>query len=154
IKKELESVVGVAAVKVSGGFEEEIQVDVDPEKLARLNIPIETVSSVLSRENINLSGGQLEEGRQQYLVRTINQFRDVEDIRDVVISTGTLSPVLLRDVAHVEIGHKEREAVTRLNGEEAIEIAIYKEGDANTVAVAKAVEERLERIRGRLPQTM
>jgi len=154
IKKELESVLGVAAVKVSGGYEEEIQVIVDPQKLARLNIPIEQISQVLSRENINLSGGQLEEGRQQYLVRTINQFRTIDDIRDVIITSGTNSTVYLRDIADVEIGHKEREAVTRLNGSEAIEIAIYKEGDANTVAVARALESRLDRVQSRLPAGM
>lgn len=154
IKKELESVLGVAAVKVSGGFEEEIQVDVDPEVLAKLRIPIEQVSSVLSRENINMSGGQLEEGRQQYLVRTINQFRELDDIGAVVIGNAGSTPVYLRDVATIEVGHREREAVTRLNGDEAIELAIYKEGDANTVAVAKALEERFERVKRNMPADM
>jgi len=154
IKKELESVLGVAAVKVSGGYEEEIQVYVDPEKLARLRIPIEQVSTVLSRENINMSGGQLEEGRQQYLVRTINQFRDLGDIGDVVIGSAGSNPVYLRDVASIDMGHREREAVTRLNGDEAIELAIYKEGDANTVAVAKALESRLQRVKRNMPAGM
>ncbi len=154
IKKELESVLGVAAVKVSGGYEEEIQVYVDPEKLARLRIPIEQVSTVLSRENINMSGGQLEEGRQQYLVRTINQFGNLGDIGDVVIGSAGSNPVYLRDVASIEMGHREREAVTRLNGDEAIELAIYKEGDANTVAVAKALESRLERVKRNMPAGM
>lgn len=154
IKKELESVLGVAAVKVSGGFEEEIQVHVDPEKLARMKIPIEQVSNVLSRENINMSGGQLEEGRQQYLVRTVNQFRNLEDIGEVVIGAAGTTPVYLKDVATVEMGHREREAVTRLNGDEAIELAIYKEGDANTVAVAKALESRMERVKRNMPPGM
>ncbi len=154
IKKELESVLGVAAVKVSGGFEEEIQVHVDPDKLAKLRIPIEQVSTVLSRENINMSGGQLEEGRQQYLVRTINQFREIDDIGAVVIGTAGSTPVYLHDVASIEVGHREREAVTRLNGDEAIELAIYKEGDANTVAVAKALEARLERVQRNMPAGM
>lgn len=154
IKKELESVLGVAAVKVSGGFEEEIQVHVDPEKLARMKIPIEQVSNVLSRENINMSGGQLEEGRQQYLVRTVNQFRNLEDIGEVVIGAAASSPIYLKDVATIDMGHREREAVTRLNGEEAIELAIYKEGDANTVAVAKALEARLERVKRNMPPGM
>ena len=140
VKKDLESAGGVASVKISGGLEEEIQVMVDQLRLSRLNIPVETLINVLRSENINLSGGRLEEGTQQYLVRTLNQFQDISEIRDLVVSSRDGRPVYVRDVAEVIEGYKEREAITRLNGREAVEVAVYKEGDANTVAVAEAVE--------------
>lgn len=151
VKKELEAALGVAAVKVSGGLEDEIQVLVDQSRLAQLRLPIEAVVRQLGAENINLSGGRLEEGMQQYLVRTLNQFRSVGEIGDVVVASRGGAPVYLRDVAAVRHGHKEREAVTRLDGVEAVEIAIYKEGDANTVAVAREVEKRLTQLRKSLP---
>lgn len=66
---------GVAAVKVGGGLEDEIQVDIDQQKLAQLNLPIDNVITRLKEENVNISGGRLEEGSQRYLVRTVNQFR-------------------------------------------------------------------------------
>ena len=154
IKKELEAGGGVASVKVSGGLEEEIQVLVDQQRLAHLNIPIEQLSSVLRAENINLSGGRLEEGSQHYLVRTLNQFRSVEHIDDVVISSRGGKPVYLRDVARVVQSYKEREAITRIRGQEAVEIAIYKEGDANTVAVARIVETRMQNINKILPSEL
>jgi HAE1 family hydrophobic/amphiphilic exporter-1 len=154
IKKELESALGVAAVKVSGGLEDEIQVSVDQARLAQLKLPLEDVARQLGAENVNLSGGRLEEGVQQYLVRTLNQFRSVEEIGSVIVATREDKPVYLRDVAGVRHGYKEREAITRLNGVEAVEVAIYKEGDANTVAVAREVEKRLAQIRKELPANL
>lgn len=150
LKKELESVLGVAAVKISGGLEDEVQVLVDQEKLGQLGLPIERVVQVLGAENVNLSGGRLEEGVQQYLVRTVNQFQTVEEIGDVIIDQTNRRPLYLRDIAVVQLGFKEREAITRINGVEAVEVAIYKEGDANTVAVAEAVESRLNFLRNEL----
>ncbi|KAG1265580.1 hypothetical protein G6F65_014176 [Rhizopus arrhizus] len=197
LKKKLEPVSGVAAVKVGGGLEDEIQVDIDQQKLAQLNLPIDTVIKRLKDENINISGGRLEEGSQRFLVRTVNQFADLEEIRNLLVttqgsngsaadsalqqmfniaaSTGSAAaiaaasaaqsassgggssvvangvPVRLKDVATVRQGYKEREAVIRLGGKESVELAIYKEGDANTVSTAEALRKRLEQIKGTFP---
>lgn len=154
LKKNLESSDGIASVKISGGLEEEIQVNIDQQRLAYLNIPIETVTQILSAENVNLSGGRLEEGTQRFLVRTLNQFQGLEEIEDVIVTRQNGNTIYLKDVATIEQAYKEREAITRLNGKEAVEIAIYKEGDANTVAVAEALKERIEDINEDLPGTM
>ena len=87
LKKKLEPVEGVAAVKVGGGLEDEVQVDIDQQKLAQLNLPIDTVIQRLQQENINISGGRLEEGSQRYLVRTVNQFATVDEIREMLVTT-------------------------------------------------------------------
>jgi HAE1 family hydrophobic/amphiphilic exporter-1 len=154
IKKELEAALGVAAVKVSGGLEDEIQILIDQWRMAQLKLPTEDLARQLGAENVNLSGGRLEEGTQQYLVRTLNQFKSIEEIGDVIISSNGGKPIYLRDIATVRHGYKEREAITRLNGIEAVEIAIYKEGDANTVAVARAVEKRMRRVKEILPKDL
>ncbi|WP_234567948.1 efflux RND transporter permease subunit [Rhodohalobacter sp. 614A] len=154
LKKNLESSLGVASVKISGGLEEEIQVNIDQQRLSYLNIPIETITQILGAENVNLSGGRLEDGPQQYLVRTLNEFQNVDQIRNVVVASDSGNVIYLKDVAEVIQSYKEREAITRLNGSEAVEIAIYKEGDANTVAVAEAVNERMDEIRVALPSNM
>jgi HAE1 family hydrophobic/amphiphilic exporter-1 len=151
VKKELESALGVAAVKVSGGLEDEIQVLVDQEKLARLKIPVGDIVRILGAENVNLSGGRLEEGIRQFLVRTLNQFQSIKEIGDVVITNIDNKPVYLRDIALVRHGYKERQAITRFEGREAVEIAIYKEGDANTVSVGREIDKRLQHVRKILP---
>jgi HAE1 family hydrophobic/amphiphilic exporter-1 len=76
LKRKLEPVEGVAAVKVGGGLEDEVQVDIDQRKLAQLGLSLDTVIQRLQQENVNVSGGRLEEGSQRYLVRTVNQFAD------------------------------------------------------------------------------
>ncbi|MEM8485269.1 MAG: efflux RND transporter permease subunit [Bacteroidota bacterium] len=154
LKKDLESTAGVAAVKISGGLEDEVQVLIDQDKIAQLGITIDQVVQVLNAENVNLSGGRLEEGVQQYLVRTVNEFESVSEIGNVIIDNGSLTPIYLRDVASVDLSYKEREAITRIDGREAVEVAIYKEGGANTVEVAQNIERRLNRIQEELPSEM
>jgi HAE1 family hydrophobic/amphiphilic exporter-1 len=147
LKKRLEPVPGVAAVKISGGLEDEIQINIDQRRMAQLRLPLQALTQRLAAENVNLSAGRLEEGTQRYLVRTINQFNTVDEIAGLIVSTGDSRPVYLRDIAEVRQGYKDREAIIRMNGEEAVEIAVYKEGDANTVSVARGVETQLVELR-------
>ncbi|MGH8313642.1 MAG: efflux RND transporter permease subunit [Steroidobacterales bacterium] len=151
LKPDIESVEGTAAVKVSGGLEDEIQIYTDQEKLAQLNLSIETVASRIRAENVNLSGGRLEQGSQRYLVRTLNEFQSVDEMANAIITTVGGKPVYLRDIAEVRRGYKDREAITRVDGKESIELAVYKEGDANTVQLSKAIQARFEEIRKNLP---
>jgi HAE1 family hydrophobic/amphiphilic exporter-1 len=152
IKSELEAEEGTAAVKVSGGLEDEIQIRVDQQKLSQLGISIGQISERIRSENVNLSGGRLEEGNQRFLVRTLNEFQSIDEFRDAIIAYVAERPVYLRDVAIVEQGYKDREAITRVNGHESVELAIYKEGDANTVQVAERIQRRLETVRKSLPE--
>ena len=189
LKRKLEPVDGVAAVKVGGGLEDEVQVDVDQRKLAQFGLSLDSVISRLQQENVNVSGGRLEEGSQRYLVRTVNQFGTVDEIANMLLTTRTAASggngsdlamrlaaasgdanvmaalsqsgdssssggtqaLRLRNVADVRQGYKEREAIIRLDGKEAVELAIYKEGDANTVATADALEAKLKQVREQLP---
>ncbi len=151
LKKHLAPVAGVAAVKVGGGLEDEIEVLVDQQQLARLGIDINEVNTRLKNENVNASGGRVDEGSQRFLVRTVNQFRSLDEIRELVVRIDAGVPIRLKDVAQVRQGHKEREGIVRIDGREAIELAIYKEGDANTVSVAGAVRAELARLEAGLP---
>ncbi|MDX1998341.1 MAG: efflux RND transporter permease subunit [Thermoanaerobaculia bacterium] len=151
VKKDLESTDGVAAIKVNGGFEEEIQVEVDQGKLALLGLSIGEIGDRLARENINQAGGSLYEEEARYLVRSKNEFENIEDILRTNLITRDGRSIRLSDVARVERGAKRREVVTRFDDQEAVELALYKEGDANTVGVAEAVQRRLEVVRKDLP---
>src|SRR6056297_2783650 len=101
LKQDFESVAGVAAVTVSGGLEDEIQVSLDQYRLSQLDLSAELVADRLRAENVNLSGGRLEEGNRQFLVRTLNEFAAVDDIDDVIVATRDNRPIYLRDVADV-----------------------------------------------------
>ncbi len=84
-----------------------------------------------------MSGGRIEKAAQRYLVRTVNQFGTLDEMRNLLIKVDDNVPVRLKDIATVTQGYKEREGIVRVDGREAIELAIYKEGDANTVSVAE-----------------
>ncbi|MCZ6508734.1 MAG: efflux RND transporter permease subunit, partial [Acidobacteria bacterium] len=152
VKKDLESTEGVAAIKVNGGYEEEIQVRVDEGKLALVGLTIQEVNEKLLRENVNQAGGSLYESEARYLVRANNEFEGLDDIMQTVLTSQGGRVVRVVDVAEVSRGHKRREVITRHGALEAVELAIYKEGDANTVQVARAVRQRLESIADELPE--
>ncbi|MCH6548730.1 MAG: efflux RND transporter permease subunit [Proteobacteria bacterium] len=154
IKNELEAEEGTAAVKVSGGLEDEIQIQVDQQKLSQLGISIQQIAQRIRAENVNLSGGRLEEGNQRFLVRTINEFQSVEEFASAIVANVAGRPIYLGDVATVKRGYKEREAITRVKGRESVELAVYKEGDANTVQVANRIERRLQQIQKSLPDNL
>ncbi len=143
IKRALETVDGVASVKVKGGYEEEIRVELNEQMLSLLNLDIQQIRQRLSQENVNLAGGELKEGQTEYIVRTLNEFKSIEEIANIKLGFQNRREIRLSDIAHVYRTYKERQIVTRLNGEESVELEIYKEGDANIVEVARRVRNKV-----------
>lgn len=143
IQRELEGLPGVAAVVIRGGLIEEIRVRNDPFKMAAQGLDPARLAARLAQENINASGGLIREGSTEYLVRTLNEFRDVREIEDLALERRGDATIRVRDVAQVERTHAEREVVTTLSGREAVEIAIYREAGANIVELAESVKRRL-----------
>ncbi|MEM6795497.1 MAG: efflux RND transporter permease subunit, partial [Acidobacteriota bacterium] len=140
VQRVLERLEGVAAVVVEGGLEEEIQVELDELRMAALGLQPERVLARLAEENVNVTGGRLRDGESRYMVRTVAEILRPGELGSLIVTRledGTL--VRLEDVAEVRQGFKEREVITRLDGAEAVEVAIFKAGGANTVAVARAV---------------
>ena len=143
IKQALEAMKGVAAARVHGGLEEEIRVEINERQLALMGLGIGDINRRLREENVNLAGGSLLDGQTQYMVRTLNEFQTVDEIRDLVIGQKNGADIRLKDVSAVVRGHKDREIITRVNGVESVEIDIFKEADANIVATAQRVRDRL-----------
>lgn len=143
IKRELESIPGVAAVQVRGGLTEEIRVRVDPFKMAAQSLDPALLATRLAQENINASGGLIREGSTEYLVRTLNEFVDLAEIENLALARVGAATIRVRDIATVERTHAEREVTSRIGGQESVEIAIYREAGANIVALADDVKARL-----------
>ena len=151
LKRQLEVLEGVAAVSIGGGLEEEVEIRLDAQRMAELGIASSEVVARLRAEHVNLSGGVLREGDRRYLVRTLNEFPSVEAFSGLIIARRDDSNIELGDIADVVSGAREREAIIRQAGNEAVEIAIYKEGDANTVSVARTINNALPGVRRDLP---
>ena len=143
IKRELESLPGIAAVKVRGGLEEEIHVSLNESQMALLGVDIGEINTRLQQANVNVPGGLLREGQTEYLVRTLNVFQTIEEIRDLIVATRGEAAIRLRHIAEVTRTHEDREMVTRVNGWESVEIQVFKEADANVVSASEAVRNRL-----------
>jgi len=144
LKRKLEAVPGVAATVVAGGYEDEVSIFVDQFKLAQLNLTVAGLGQLLQAVNVNLSGGTLEDGSQEYLVRTLNQFVTLEDIGNTIVFQKGMELIRLKDVAQIVDGQKDRDALMRVNGQQAIEVSLYKEGDSNTVEVAANIRVALD----------
>jgi HAE1 family hydrophobic/amphiphilic exporter-1 len=143
LRRLLEPVKGVAAVRIRGGLEEEVHVLVDEGQLLRTGISIQHVIDRLAQENINLAGGTIKDGRTEYLVRTMNEFENLQQIEETVIASFDGRDVRIRDVGRVVYSNKEREIITRTDGGESVQIEIFKEGDANIVNLANRVKAML-----------
>ncbi len=148
----LERLPGVAEVRVLGGREPEVRVEVDPYRLESWGLDLGTIASRLRAANVDIDAGTLEEGDTVYVVRGISRFRDLDDLRRVVLAfrrdaAGRRVAVRVRDVARVSRAEKEISHLVRVNGREGVALQVYKEAGANTVAVSREVHRALRRAR-------
>jgi hydrophobic/amphiphilic exporter-1 (mainly G- bacteria), HAE1 family len=151
VKRELEKLPGVAAVQLHGGELDEVLVEVDPERLAALAITTEDVVAAIRRDNVNRPGGAVSERENRYLVRTLHESRTPEELEQIIIRSEGGAELRLRDVARVRRAPVDREELSLVADRdgadvEAVELAVYREGDANIVAAAERVEANLEHL--------
>lgn len=151
IKRQLEPIQGVAAVRIRGGLEEEIHVLLEEEQLRRSNISISNVVTQLSQDNINVAGGTIKEGRSEYMVRTLNEFETIQEISDSLVTKIGERKIRISDLGRVKLSHKDRQIKTQTDGGESVLIEIYKEADTNMVTLAKRIKERIGEVNPEKP---
>ncbi len=157
-KRRLEQIDGVAEAALVGGLEREIHVEVNPRLLESYGFTIAAIRAALDAANQSAPGGNIRRGRYRYALRTLGEFQSVEEIANVPLgrsqldTSGTRNLVLLRDVAVVEDGFRDRESIARYNGEEAVGLLLFKESGANTVRVAERVDVVLEQLGSEYPE--
>jgi HAE1 family hydrophobic/amphiphilic exporter-1 len=151
VKEPLESILGVGAIRLIGGREREIQIQVEASKLDAYGLTIHDVGRAVAAQNVEVPGGRLVTGPQETAVRTFGRIERVEDFGDVQIANRGGKPVRLRDVGTASDGVVEPRSLSRYNGVNAVTLSIRKQSGANTVAVVDAVHERLAGLRSALP---
>jgi len=145
LQDEIESIPGVLEVTVSGAREREIQVVVDPDKLAYYNISISALQAVVAAENQNTSGGSITLGDGRYQLRVPGEFETPEEIYYLVVSTVNGQPVYLKDVAEIKDTFKDETSRARLDGHDAVGISVKKRVGENIISIAEKVDEIIER---------
>src|SRR5688500_6556881 len=147
----LERVPGVASVTVGGGLRRQIHVELSKEKITALDLPVDRIVNLLRSENQNTPLGEIDEGDLTYLVRSTGQFKNLEDIRNLVIMTRQGVNVYLRDIAEVRDATEDLRSFTRINGRPGIRMQVQKQSGQNTVAVAEGIRAEAAKINHELP---
>jgi HAE1 family hydrophobic/amphiphilic exporter-1 len=141
LKPQFERVPGVAASNIYGGRERELHVVVDPAKLAARRVTLNQLGAALDRENRDYSGGDFDEGKRRYIVRTIGEYGSPEDIESIVIAIRSGVPIYLRDVARAELGYRKARAKVFQKGRLVLAMNAVKEPGSNILAVMKEVKQ-------------
>jgi len=152
LQEELEQIKGVLAADLVGGIENEVQVDVDPEKLAYYNLGLPDVQDAVALQNMTIPGGKLGLGMYDYQVRVPGEVEEVAEILDFVVNLGVDPPVYLRDLATVTFGIKDRETISRVNGQDAVTLVVKKRSGENIITIAEEVKETIERLGPTFPE--
>lgn len=153
IETRLERVEGVSAANTLGGQIEEMQVIVDPAKLAARKLTILDVRRALQAQSADISGGDFWEGKRRYVVRTLGQFRTPEQVLSVILARRNDRPVYLRDVAVVRLGHKKPDGLTQRFGALSLAVNCSRKRGANVLEVMAELREAVAELnRGVLGQ--
>ena len=146
VEARLERVTGVSDVESSGGREPELQVIVDPAKLAAQRLTIGHIRDALSEQNQNTSGGDVWEGRRRYVLRTRGQFTSPEQVENTVVAYRGDAPVYVRDVGHARLGFKKLLSLSRRKGVPAISVRVVREVTANELEVLERVQKAVDEL--------
>jgi len=151
VKPELERVAGVSASNIFGGRERELHVLVDPAELAARRVTLTELAAALERENRNYSGGDFDEGKRRYIVRTVGEYASPEQIEAIVVAVRHDVPVYLRDVARAELGFRKPSAKVFNEGKKILAANAVKEPGSNVLEVMEDVRDTVRRLNaGRL----
>ncbi|RME20882.1 MAG: efflux RND transporter permease subunit, partial [Deltaproteobacteria bacterium] len=143
LKRELEAMDGVAAVQVRGGLEREVLVQARQDWLAARGVTMQQLITTLGAENVNIPGGAIRDGDQEFMVRTLNEVRSVDEIEQLEVRRPDGTGVPVSELAVVTESHRDREVESRLGGQPAVTLEVYKTADANIVRVARDIKARL-----------
>ena len=143
---------GVAQVDLWGGYDREVRIELDAERIKALDLPLDAVLAAIRESNLDLPTGRIEQGRYEVALRAPATYVDLEQVRGTVITTRGGASVRLDQVAEVKDTYEKLTRHIRVNGERGIRVAIRKQADANTVEVSRAILAEIDAVNQALPQ--
>jgi len=151
VKTRLERIPGVGSVSLAGDRRREIRIWVDPLRLAGYGLSVDDVIGALQQGHVEMPGGRLETGREEWVLKTLGKLTDPEQFGSLGVAERGGRGIHLRDVTTVEDGMAEQRTLSRLNGRPGVSLLVRRQSGENTVAVADAVKVALEELRAELP---
>ena len=150
VRPRMSSVTGVSEIGIWGGAERQIQILIDPAKLAERNLSLVDVRSAIRSRNQDRSGGEIESGKRRYLLRTIGRFSDMEALADLVLAQRGDTSIRLRDVATIRLDHSEKDNVARVDGQDILFVTVRREAGSNVIDIKRSMLTEVERINAEL----
>jgi len=143
---------GVAQVDLWGGFNREIRIELKPEKVKALGLPLDRVLAAVRDANLDLPAGKIEQGRYEVVLRAPAEFTDLDQIRNTVVVIRDGAAVTLGQIAEIKDTYEKISRIIRVDGERGLRVAIRKQADANTVEVSQRVLAEIDAVNQALPQ--
>ena len=137
VRRRMERVDGVADVEVGGGAERQIQVHVDPSRLAARGIAMTDVRDAIRARNQDVSGGDMDAGKRRYLVRTVGRFEDVSGLADVVLARSGDTVTTLGDVAEIQLDHAEVREFGFFNDQPVVNLQVRRQPGSNVIDIKR-----------------
>jgi HAE1 family hydrophobic/amphiphilic exporter-1 len=155
LRDELSRATGVASVDIVGGLKREIQVQLDPERLRAYGLEAAAVGAAIGRENVNIPAGRVTRSDQEFSLRVLGEFTDLDQLRHLPVSLGaTGRTIRVGDLGRVIDGSEEARDLAMLDGENAVALFVVKRTDANTIETASEIRRTVEELSRDLPEGM
>ncbi len=154
MKDDIENIDGVLEVKISGGLEREVKVDVDINKLIHYNIRFDDIIEAIQSENKTIPGGSIDLGNSSFLVRVPGEFDKPYIIQDLIVKMKDGFPVYVKDVAKVDYSFAERSTYARLNGADCVTLNISKQTGSNIIDIADGIKNIISEYELSLPESI
>ncbi|MGB7296966.1 MAG: efflux RND transporter permease subunit [Candidatus Aminicenantales bacterium] len=148
----IERVPGVASIDIWGGQEREVQVNLFPDKVKALGLPLDVIISKIRQENIDVPAGTIEKGNYEIVIRIPGVYTAVDEIKETIVAIREGAAIRLRDIASVEDTFRRVTRVARINDTPGIRISIYKQSGKNTVQIVEGVMKEIARLQEDYPQ--
>lgn len=151
LKPMLERLEGVSEIDVYGGQEQEVAIEIDPDKLENYNLSIVDVYNKMKSSSINIPGGILREGEKEYLIKIEAEIKTADEIKEIILSNKDGHLLKLKDIASIKVAPKDVKSIYRKNGEDSIVVIISKTDGGNAISIVNNSKKLLEKNRGSLP---
>ena len=151
LKPMLERLEGVSEIDVYGGQEQEVAIEIDPDKLENYNLSIVDVYNKMKSSSINIPGGILREGEKEYLIKIKAEIETADEIKEIILSNKDGHLLKLKDIANIKVAPKDVKSIYRKNGEDSIVVIISKTDGGNAISIVNNSKKLLEKNRGSLP---
>jgi hydrophobic/amphiphilic exporter-1 (mainly G- bacteria), HAE1 family len=152
IKQKLQAINGVGGLDIVGGQEREFHVWIDPRRLDSFGLVSGDVAQALAAQNVEIPGGRLDQGTQEFSVKTQGQVHSAAELGNIIVPAAVGTAVRLHDIARIEDGEQERRSYATFNGKSSISLLVRKQSGSNTVEVAHKVKAALEKLKAQNPK--